>query len=141
MQRKDLPENSRTNKVITLEDKMNFSYRYSAIENKEVQEIRKKYLPQDESKMDELKRLDRYVQVAGQLPSLTVGIIGCFVFGLGLCLAMQNFGESILLGVLLGIIGSVGMITAYPIFCSVSQKAKAEYTPRILKLTDELMIK
>lgn len=35
-----------------------FTYKYSAKENKEVQEIRKKYLPQSESKLDELKRLD-----------------------------------------------------------------------------------
>ena len=32
-----------------------FSYIYSAKENKEILEIRKKYLPQEESKPDELK--------------------------------------------------------------------------------------
>ena len=31
-----------------------FSYRYSAKENKEVQEIRRKYLPREESKLEEL---------------------------------------------------------------------------------------
>lgn len=65
-----------------------FSYKYSAKENREIQEIRKKYLQQGESKMEELKRLDRYVQSAGTLESLCVGIGGALVFGLGMCLAM-----------------------------------------------------
>lgn len=141
MQRKDLWETCRINKGTALEEKTIFSYRYSAEENREVQEIRKKYLPSEENKMEELIRLDRYVQEAGQLSSLTVGIIGCLVFGLGSCLAMQIIGESILLGILLGLIGAIGMITAYPVFRAVSQKMKAEYTPRILKLTEELMLR
>lgn len=47
-----------------------FSYKYSAVENKEIQEIRKKYLPQSESKLEELKRLDMQVQNAGMAESL-----------------------------------------------------------------------
>ena len=141
MLRRDFWETSRTNKVFTLEEKAIFSYHYSADKNREVQEIRKKYLPPEENKMEEIKRLDRYVQAAGQLPSLTVGTVGCLVFGWGLCQAMQIIGGSILLGILIGMIGAAGMIAAYPIFCSVSQKVKAEYAPRILELVDELMIK
>ena len=36
-----------------------FRYSYSAKQNEEVQAIRSKYLPQQESKLDELKRLDQ----------------------------------------------------------------------------------
>ena len=35
-----------------------FSYTYSAPENQEVLSIRKKYLPREETKLEELKRLD-----------------------------------------------------------------------------------
>lgn len=42
-----------------------FSYSYSAKENKEVQEIRRRYLPQAETKLEEMKRLDGYVQKSG----------------------------------------------------------------------------
>lgn len=82
-----------------------FSYKYSAKENREVQEIRKKYLPKTESKFEELKRLDHQVQTAGQWQSLAAGIGGCIVFGLGMCLTMQIIGGSIVMGycsVLLG---------------------------------------
>lgn len=51
-----------------------FSYIYSAKENKEILEIRKKYLPREESKLDELKRLDKIVQTSGTVESLCAGI-------------------------------------------------------------------
>lgn len=118
-----------------------FSYSYSAKENKEVQEIRKKYLPQSESKLDELKRLDSIVQNSGMIESLCAGIGGLLVFGLGLCLVMQVIGTGawlVALGVLLGIVGIASMFTAYPIYHSIFSKAKSKYTPRILELTSEL---
>lgn len=121
-----------------------FIYNYSAKENKEVQEIRSKYLPREESKLEELKRLDYTVQNSGMIESLCAGIGGVLIFGLGLCLAMQVIGIgvfSIVLGILLGIVGIIGMIIAYPVYRKMMQKAKAEYAPRILQLTNELMMK
>lgn len=118
-----------------------FSYKYSAKENKEAQEIRKKYLPQSESKLDELRRLDEAVQNSGMLEALCAGIGGLLVFGLGMCLAMQVIGSGVLmiaLGILLGIAGMVCMVAAYPIYRSVFSKTKSKYTPRILELTEEL---
>lgn len=121
-----------------------FIYNYSAKENKEIQEIRSKYLPREESKLEELKRLDYTVQNSGMIESLCAGIGGVLIFGLGLCLAMQVIGSGVLnivLGILLGIVGIIGMIIAYPVYRKMVQKAKAEYAPRILQLTDELMMK
>ena len=118
-----------------------FIYRYSAKENKEVQEICRKYLPREESKFEELKRLDYTVQTSGMIESLCAGIGGALVFGLGLCLAMQVIGNGVLmtaLGVLLGILGIAGMIVAYPIYRKVFTNAKTKYAPRILELTAEL---
>ena len=118
-----------------------FIYNYSAKENKELQEIRSKYLPREESKLEELKRLDYTVQNSGMIESLCAGIGGALVFGLGLCLAMQVIGSGALttvLGVLLGIVGMVSMIVAYPIYRKVFTNAKTKYAPRILELTAEL---
>lgn len=118
-----------------------FSYKYSATENKEVQEIRKKYLTREESKFEELKRLDYTVQNSGMIESLCAGIGGALVFGFGLCLAMQVVGSGgflIALGVLLGIIGIGGMLAAYPVYRNIFDKTKQKLTPRILELTTEL---
>ena len=49
-----------------------FHYTYSAKENQEVLRIRKKYLPHEESKIEELKRLDNLVQSAGITESLMI---------------------------------------------------------------------
>ncbi len=118
-----------------------FIYRYSAKENKEVQEIRKKYLPREESKFEEPKRLDYTVQTSGMMESLCAGIGGALVFGLGMCLAMQVIGSGVILialGVLLGIIGMAGMLAAYPVYRKVFDKPKQKLAPRILELTAEI---
>lgn len=118
-----------------------FTYSYSAKRNSEVLEIRKKYLPQEESKLEELKRLDNTVQTSGMTESLSAGIGGALVFGLGLCLAMQVIGNGVILvilGVLLGIVGIAGMLIAYPVYRRVFDNTKQKFTPRILELTAEL---
>lgn len=118
-----------------------FTYSYSAKQNSEVLEIRKKYLPQEESKLEELKRLDNTVQTSGMAESLSAGIGGALVFGLGLCLAMQVIESGVILvilGVLLGIVGIAGMLAAYPVYRKVFDNTKQKFTPRILELTAEL---
>lgn len=115
-----------------------FSYTYSARENQEVLDIRKKYLPQEESKLEELKRLDALVQNSGMIESLCAGISGVMCFGMGLCLAMEIIGHAAWLGVMLGLIGIAGMVAAFPVYRKFFAKAKAEYAPRILQLAEEL---
>ena len=115
-----------------------FSYTYSATCNQEVLNIRKKYLPKEETKLEELKRLDHLVQNSGVTQSLCAGIGGCLIFGLGLCLAMEVIGQMIWLGVILGFVGAVGMLVAFPVYRRFFNKAKAQHTPRILELAAEL---
>ena len=115
-----------------------FSYTYSAACNQEILNIRKKYLPKEETKLEELKRLDRLVQNSGVMEALIVGILGCLVFGLGMCLAMEVIGNAMWLGVLLGIVGAIGMGFAYPVNRKCYNKVKRQHLTRILELTNEL---
>lgn len=124
-----------------MEKESSFSYNYSAKVNNEIQEIRKKYLPKEESKLEELKRLDYTVQTSGIAESLCAGIGGALIFGFGLTLTMQIIGSgvfTVIIGVLLGIIGMAGMFAAYPVYRRFFNSTKAKYTPRILELTAEL---
>lgn len=124
-----------------MENNTEFSYTYSATVNKEVYEIRKKYQPQEEDKFDELKRLDYQVKISGMAESLSLGILGLLLFGLGVCLSMHIIGHGILLfllGIVLSIIGAAGMILAYPVHHTVFSKTKTKLTPRILQLAAEL---
>ena len=115
-----------------------FSYNYSAQQNKEIQTIRDRYLPKQESGLEELKRLDHKVTSAGLVPGLVMGILSCLVFGLGMCFALQVLGNSMALGVLFGTIGAAGMILAYPVYRYCFRKAKEIHQPRILELANRL---
>ena len=78
-----------------------FSYNYSAARNKEVESIRNKYIPREESKLERLKKLDLRVQMAGTIESLCFGIVGTLVFGLGMCFFLDVFAGAAWLSALL----------------------------------------
>ena len=115
-----------------------FRYRYSAKQNAEVQAIRNKYLPREERKLEELRRLDYEVSNAGLPQALAVGIMGCLIFGLGMCITMEVLSGGMVLGALIGLCGMADMIAAYPVYRSCFRKAKTKHQPRILELIAEL---
>ena len=115
-----------------------FSYTYSAPENQEVLNIRKKYLPQEETKLEELKRLDRTVRNSGVMEALVVGVVGCLIFGVGMCFGLGVFGPATWPAVIFGLVGAVGMVFAYPVNRKCYNKVKNQHLPRILELTGEL---
>ena len=116
-----------------------FSYNYSAARNKEVESIRKKYIPHEESKLERLKKLDLRVQMAGTIESLCFGVVGALIFGIGMCFFLDVFAGANWLAALFMIIGTLIMIPAYPIYRRIARKTKAELTPEILRLSEEIM--
>ena len=116
-----------------------FTYNYSAVRNKEVESIRRKYFPEEESKLETLKRLDYKVQSAGMIESLCIGIIGALVFGIGMCFFLDVFDGATWITALFMIIGTLLMIPAYPIYRRISHKTKNKLTPEILRLSEEIM--
>ena len=117
---------------------INFNYTYSAARNKEVESIRRKYMPHEESKLETLKRLDYRVQTAGMIESLCFGIIGALVFGIGMCFFLDVFAGSLWLTVLPMLFGTAMMLPAYPLYKRIAAKRKKELTPEILRLSDEI---
>ena len=120
-------------------DNNTFCYSYSATRNKEVESIRKKYMPQAESKLEQLKRLDLRVQTAGTVESLCFGIVGVLVFGLGMCFFLEVLSGAVWLAVFLMVLGTGSMLPAYPLYRRIFKKTKAELTPEILHLSEEIM--
>ena len=116
-----------------------FTYNYSAARNKEVESIRRKYMPHEESKLETLKRLDYRVQSAGMIEGLCLGIIGALVFGVGMCFFLDVFAGAAWLTAILMICGTLLMIPAYPIYRRIARKTRAELTPEILRLSEEIM--
>ena len=116
-----------------------FSYNYSAARNKEVESIRKKYMPSEENKLDTLKKLDLRVQSAGMIEGLSLGIVGALVFGIGMCFFLDVFAGAAWTSVLFMIIGTLIMIPAYPIYRRIARKTKEALAPEILRLSEEIM--
>ena len=125
-------------------DNHSFEYTYSAQRQQEVEEIRKKYLPKEEDKMDQLRRLHAIPTQKAQALALAVGILGALILGTGMSLCMTDLGANLgsyamILGVAVGIAGIVPVALAYPIYCRTKQKEREKIAPQILQLTEELM--
>ena len=121
-----------------------FEYTYSAQRQKEVEEIRKAYLPKEKDKMAELRRLHAVPTQKAQVASLAVGIIGALILGTGMSLCMTDIGAALgnlalILGIMIGLAGAVMVAVAYPIYNRVLKKEREKIAQEILRLTDELM--
>ena len=82
-----------------MENKENeaFCYTYSAKEQEEIKNIRKKYATPEasEDKMERLRRLDKSVTDKATTKSLIVGIIGALIMGTGMSLVMTDLADLI----------------------------------------------
>ncbi|MBE6858950.1 MAG: hypothetical protein E7498_05905 [Ruminococcus sp.] len=121
-----------------MENKETFSYTYSAKEQEEIKKIRKKYVPKEADKMEQLRRLDAGVTQKGTVISLVVGIIGALILGTGMSMCMV-WTELFVLGIIVGIVGIVMVSAAYPLYSYVTKKEREKIVPEIIRLTDELM--
>ena len=94
-----------------------FEYTYSAQRQQEVEAIRKAYLPKEEDKMEQLRRLHSIPTQKAQAASLSVGIIGALILGTGMSLCMTELGATLgnfamVLGVIIGIVGIALVVLA-----------------------------
>ena len=120
-------------------EKETFSYAYSAKEQEEVRNIRKKYIPQEEDSLQRLRRLDSAVQNKATIRALTIGIIGTLVMGLGMSLCLVWAGDWFVPGIFIGIVGIGMVLLAYPIYQKHLAKQREKIAPEILRLSDELL--
>ena len=122
-----------------------FSYTYSAQQQKEVQNIRKKYLPPEEDKMERLRKLHHSATQKAQIWALVLGVVGALVMGAGMSLVMTDIGKvvgltnALIPGIVIGIIGMASVAFAYPTYNRVLQKERQRIAHEILRLSDELM--
>ena len=113
-----------------------FEYTYSAEQQAELENIRKKYLPQEETKMDKLRRLDKSVTRRGTVISIVTGIAGTLIMGLGMCMCLE--WQQFVWGIILGVLGIAVLAAAYPVFNRITKKQKEKIAPEILRLTEEI---
>ena len=121
-----------------------FEYTYSAQRQQEVEEIRKAYLPKEEDKLEQLRRLHGIPTRKAQSASLSLGIVGLLTLGTGMSLIMTEIAAALgnfamVLGILVGIVGMAVVGLAYPLYSRILKKEREKIAPEILRLTEDLM--
>ena len=146
MKNKNITKEVATNSVASAKS---FNYTYSAQQQEEVEAIRKKYLPtQDtyEDKMEHLRKLDQQVTNKATMLSIIVGVVGALIMGTGMSLAMTDIGSYLgmsgnvgfVFGIVIGVIGMVVLGVAYPLYNKTLKEEREKIAPEIIRLTDEL---
>lgn len=123
--------------LIMEEKQETFHYTYSAGQQAEVERIRSKYLPPQESKLDQLRRLDRSATKKGSAVSIALGVAGCLLLGVGMCCTMV-WVDWFVLGIAVGLAGILAVALAYPVYNRITRRERERLAPQILKLTEEL---
>lgn len=104
--------------------------------------IANQYSKKSASKVVALKKLDRRAKLPAEVFAYTFGVAATLVFGTGLCFAMGVLGgggvQSMVLGVVIGLVGLVGAGVNYPIYRKLLQKGKDKYAGDIIRLANEI---
>ncbi len=121
-----------------------FEYTYSAERQQEIEAIRKKYLPKEEDKMEQLRRLHSIPTQKAQAASIAIGVLGTLILGTGMSLCMTDLGAALghlamVIGILVGLFGLVMVSLAYPVYNIVLRKERQRIAPEILRLSEELL--
>lgn len=121
-----------------------FEYTYTAARQREIENIRKAYLPPQEDKMEQLRRLHHSATQKAQAASIAIGILGALIMGTGMSLVMTELGAllgelAMVLGIPVGLAGMILVALAYPVYNRVLKKERERIAPEILRLTEELL--
>ncbi len=116
-----------------------FQYTYSAREQAEIKRIRSKYTPKEESKLEQLRRLDASATQKATMYAIIVGVIGALILGAGMSCCLVWTDALLMPGIVIGLIGMAVVAAAYPLYNRTLKKARERIAPEILRLTDELM--
>lgn len=116
-----------------------FSFTYSAEQQQELRRIREKYLPREETPMEQLRRLDESVTRRGTALAMTNGVVSSLILGTGMSCCMVWGGAAFLPGIAVGLVGILGVCMSYPIYTRITKKERERIAPEILRLTETLL--
>ncbi|MDE5897532.1 MAG: hypothetical protein K2H43_06945, partial [Clostridia bacterium] len=108
-------------------------------ERREIEDIRKRYTEKSdtEGKLERLRRLHRHVNRPPLAVSVTAGVVGTLIFGLGMTMVLEWH----LIGWGIGVAAVGAGILALARFAhkALLKRNKKKYGDEILKLTEELL--
>lgn len=116
-----------------------FQYSYSSKQQSEIEAIKRKYMPKQEDKLEQLRKLDKSAETPGTVVGLILGIIGTLVMGTGMSCVMVWADTLFIVGIVVGLLGIVMIASAYPAYRIVTKKQREKIAPMILALSEELL--
>jgi hypothetical protein len=119
-------------------NKETFRYTYSAKEQDEIEKIRQKYINKEESKMEQLRKLDESATKPGTIAALALGIVSALLLGVGMCCSMVWADWYFVHGIVIGLLGIAGAVVIYPLYNHITAKKREQIALEILHLTEEL---
>lgn len=120
-------------------DNQSFQYTYSAKEQEEIRNIRKKYVHDTNSKLELLRKLDKRIYKKATTISISIGIIGTLILGLGMSCILEWQDKLFFEGIIIGISGIIILFLPYPVYNKVLKIERKKIAPEIIRLTDELL--
>ena len=120
-----------------IDNKETFDYTYSSIYKEEVEKIRNKYIQNQESDLDELRKIDQNVTNTANYISIFIGIVGVLIFGTGLSLVL-SFAKMIL-GIIVSFVGFLIMGISPLAHKIISEKLRKKNAKRVLELSERLL--
>ena len=110
-----------------------------------VEKIRSQYTQTQHSDLDTLKALDAKVKKPVRVFGYTYGSLSAIVMGAGMSLVMTDIGailgisETMIPGILIGLVGMVMALTTYPICKKILNARKKKFAPQIVELSERIM--
>ena len=127
-----------------MDNNVSFEYTYSAAQRQEIEQIRKKYLPPETDKMEQLRTLHNSATAKARAASISTGLFGTLVLGTGMSLILTELGAvlgtaAMPLGIGTGVAGLGLVALAYPVYIRVKKKEREKIAPEVLRLSEELL--
>lgn len=104
-----------------------------------VEQIRTKYSEKQFTQLDKLKALDKKVSKPANVFAYVFGTVAALVLGTGMSFAMKVVGDSMAVGIVIGLVGILMSIINYPIYKKILASRRKKYATEIMKLSDELL--
>ena len=110
-----------------------------------VQKIRTQYTEKESTALDALRALDAKVKRPANIFAYVFGSISALIMGSGMSLVMTDIGatigitDSMLPGILIGIVGMFMAIINYPIYKGILGSRRKKYADKIIALSDKIM--
>lgn len=110
-----------------------------------VQKIREQYMEKQTTELEALRALDAKVKRPANIFAYTFGTLSAIVMGAGMSFVMTDIGATLgmtntmLSGIVTGVIGMAAVIANYPIYKRILSSRRKKYAKDILAASEKML--